>query len=135
MADKLVLVLHKDLGSHMQAEIDSKEKFNFQSVHFRNKHPTNFRIIGVVIVGVVKKLCCKKNCCDHDPVDVEVRQNKIIPLDKSIYVDECKDKAFSGTRCILVYPFEVLLDANSRSFKGMEFCNVLSIWQVCVRVD
>lgn len=128
MADKLVLVLHKDLGSHMQTEIDSKEKFNFQSVHFGDKYPTNFRIICVVIVRIVKKLCCKKNCCDHDSVDVEVRQNKIIPLDKSINVDEGKDKAFSGTRRILVYPFQVLLDTYSRSFEGVEFCNVFSIW-------
>lgn len=103
MADKLVLVLHKDLWSDMQTEIDSEEKFNFQSIHFRDKYPTNFRIIRVVVVGVIKKFCCKKNCCDHDPVDVEVRQNKIIPLDKSIDVDERKDKALSGTRCILVY--------------------------------
>jgi hypothetical protein len=56
MRNKLILILDKNLWGNVEAKVNSKEEFNFKSIHFGNENSSNLRIVSVIVVGIVKEL-------------------------------------------------------------------------------
>jgi len=56
MGDQLILILEEHIWLHMEAEINPKEEFHLEAVHFGHQNSSDLGIVGVVVVGIVKEL-------------------------------------------------------------------------------
>jgi hypothetical protein len=41
----------------METEIDSKQEFNFETIHFGNEDSSDLGIVCIVIICIVKEFC------------------------------------------------------------------------------
>ena len=56
MRNEFVLIFDKHFWSDMKTEVDSKEEFNFKSIHFGDKYSSNLGIVRIIVISIVKEL-------------------------------------------------------------------------------
>lgn len=84
---QLGTVLLEHVGIDVKAEVDPKEEFHLEAVHFRYQDAADLGIIGVVVVGIVEELGCQEDGRYDHSMDIEVGEEEVVPLDEPIDVD------------------------------------------------
>mmetsp|Transcript_18783 Transcript_18783/g.44515 ORF Transcript_18783/g.44515 Transcript_18783/m.44515 type:complete len:270 (+) Transcript_18783:199-1008(+) len=84
---QLGAVLLEHVGIDVKAEVDPKEEFHLEAVHFRYQDAADLGIIGVVVVGIVEELGRQEDGRYDHSMDIEVGEEEVVPLDEPIDVD------------------------------------------------
>jgi hypothetical protein len=121
MVHKLVEVPEEDVFGDVEGEVRQKQKLDLQRVDLLAGHAPDLGVVQVVEVLVVEKLGREHDRGDQDPVHVQRGQGKVALLDQPVDVNERQHQTLRGARCVLVDPFQVLSDTNTRGARRVEF--------------